>query len=183
MMMSINNIESGLKRFKLSKKNVDIVRDEIEKQLFLYKNLKLDPSNVSLLIVSKKSEGVEFIRVFEHNNIPIENLDLSYEKSKSLVSFDDSKVDFVFWVSFFDNGTNISVVKGKLSDMLSLTYKKAKSVTYGITDGKSVVKIDIAQQDVKGAGYEILKNAIAYTFKKETGKTCENLDCMAVTYC
>lgn len=183
MIIGIQSIESGLKRFKLSKKNIDLVKGIIEKQLFLYKNLKLDPSNVSLIIFSNGLGGIESIRVFDHNNIPIENLDLSYEKSKRFSSFEDSKIDFVFWVSFFDNGETVSIVRGKLSDMLNLSYKKAKSVTYGITDGKDVLKIDISQQDVKGTDYEVLKNAIAYTFKKQTGRNCMNLDCMAVTYC
>lgn len=183
MIVSVQSIESGLKKFKLSKKSIELVKDSIEKQLFLFKNLKLDPSNVSLIIVSKKVEGLETIHVFEHNNVPIENLDLSYEKVKKLISFDDAKIDFVFWVSFFDNGETVSIVRGKLSDMLNLSFKKAKSVTYAVTDGKEVLKIDIAQQDVKGTEYEILKNAIAYTFTKRTGRICKNLDCMAVTYC
>ena len=124
-----------------------------------------------------------FILGYLDNNIPIENLDLSYEKSKHFGTFEENKVDFVFWVSFFDNGENISIVRGKVSDMLGLSYKKAKSVTYGVTDGRFVLKVDISQQDVKGTEYEVLKNAIAYTFKKQTGQNCCNLDCMAVTYC
>ena len=183
MIVGIQSVESGLKRFKLSKKNIELVKGIIEKQLFLYKNLKLDPSNVSLIIFSTGVGGVDCIRVFDHNNIPIENLDLSYEKSKHFGTFEENKVDFVFWVSFFDNGENISIVRGKVSDMLGLSYKKAKSVTYGVTDGRFVLKVDISQQDVKGTEYEVLKNAIAYTFKKQTGQNCCNLDCMAVTYC
>ena len=81
MIVSVQSIESGLKKFKLSKKSIELVKDSIEKQLFLFKNLKLDPSNVSLIIVSKKVEGLETIHVFEHNNVPIENLDLSLEKT------------------------------------------------------------------------------------------------------
>ena len=183
MVTKFQELDSNLKRFRLSKKSIELVRDVIEKQLFLYRNLKLDPSNVSLVIVSKKIEGIETIRVFEHNNVPIENLDMSYEKSKRLMDLDDSKVEFVFWVSFFDNGETISVVRGKLSDILNLSYKKVKSVTYGITDGRDVIKVDISQQDVKGTEYEVLKNAVAYTFNKQLGKCVKNLDCMAVTYC
>ena len=52
MIIGIQSVESGLKRFKLSKKNIELVKGIIEKQLFLYKNLKLDPSNVSLIVFS-----------------------------------------------------------------------------------------------------------------------------------
>ena len=54
MLMSIEDISESLKTFKLSKKNIDLVSDIINKQLFLYKNLNLNPSNVSLIIVGKK---------------------------------------------------------------------------------------------------------------------------------
>ncbi len=182
MIIDVRNIESGLKRFKLSKKNVELVKGMIDKQLFLYKHLKLDPSNVSLVIFSNETGEIESIRVFEQNNIPIENLDLSYEKSKKYSVFDESKIDFVFWVSFYDNGETISIVRGKLSDMANLKYRKAKNVTYGITDGNEVLKIDISQQDVKGTEYDVLKKAVAYTFKKRTGRVSDSLNCVAIMY-
>ena len=182
MLVSVQNLEVGLKRFRLSKKDIDLVSDVVRKQIFLYKNLNLDPCNVSL-IIARKLEGVDIIRVFEHKNIPIEILDMSYEKSKKLATLKESKVDYIFWVTFLEHGEIVEIVRGKLSDIESLTFKKVKLMTYGITDGAEVIKIDISQQDVKGAEYSILKNAVNYTFNKRTGKKVNDLDCMAIGYC
>ena len=183
MLINVQNLEIGLKKFKLTKKDIDVVSGIIKKQLFLYKNLKLDLSNVSLVIINKDVDGIDTIRVFEHKNIPIETLDLSYEKSKKLITLNENRVSFVFWVSFLEDGKVVEVVRGKLSDISNLTFLKVKSMSYGITDGKEVIKIDISQQDVKGTEYSVLKNAVIYAFNKRTDKKVSDLDCMAVGYC
>lgn len=182
MLVSVQNLETSLKRFRLSKKDIELVSDVVKKQIFLYKNLNLDPCDVSLIIAGK-TEGIDIIRVFEHKNIPIEILDMSYEKSKKLATLKESKVDYIFWVTFLEHGEIIEIVRSKLSDMGNLTFKKVKSMTYGVTDGTEVIKIAISQQDIKGTEYVILKNAVNYAFNKQTGKKVNDLDCMAIGYC
>lgn len=182
MIVGISNIESELKHYKLSKKVVELIKSEIEKQLFLYKKLNIDPSNISLILLYRKPLNLEVIRVFDHNNILLENLDLSCERLKKISVFNKNNVDSIFWVSFFDGGNSISIVKSKMLDLNDLNYKKIKSITYGVTDGKDVIKINILQQDIKGADYEILKNAVKYKFEKEKGRSCENLNCVALNY-
>lgn len=183
MVINVKDLERGLKRFRLTKKSSNIVCDVITKQLFLYRKLKLDPSNVSLIVVSKKIEGVDVIRVFEKNNVVMEIIDTSYTRFKNLASLEDWNTDFIFWISFLDEGKFIDIVKCKLSDIENIKAKKVKSTIYGITDGEDVVRIEISLQDIKGAEYEVLKDAIAYTFNKSTGKNLKELDCMVVGYC
>lgn len=183
MLVDVQNLETGLKKFRLSKKDINMVIGIIKKQVFLYKNLKLDLSNISLAIIGKGTDELDIIRVFEHKNIPIETLDMSYEKSKKLVTLNENKVSFVFWVSFLEDGEVVEIIRGKLSDIANLSFKKVKSMTYGVTDGTEVIKIDISQQDVKGTEYSILKNAVIYAFNKQTDKKVSDLDCMAVGYC
>ena len=182
MLMSIEDISESLKTFKLSKKNIDLVSDIINKQLFLYKNLNLNPSNVSLIIVGKKIEGVDVIRVFYKNSVLLETLDTSYTRLKNLSSLENWNTSFILKILFVEDGKYIDVSKIKLTDVVSVNVKKVKNITYGVTDYNDVIKVDISLQDVKGAEYEVLKNAVIYTFNKQTKKKLTDLDCMVVNY-
>lgn len=182
MIVNISDLEMGLKQFKLAKSNISIVQEIITKQLFLYQHLKLDPSNVSLIIIGKKIDGVDTIRVFEKNNVLIDILDTSYNKLKNLSSLEDWNTNYIFWISFLENGKYLDIVKCKLSDIENLKVKKVKVMTYGVTDGEDVVSIVISQQDVKGTDYNVLKDVVTYTFNKRTGKKSTNLDFMAIGY-
>lgn len=182
MVVNIRNLETGLKKFKLSKSSIEKVDSLIKKQLLVYKQLKLDISNLSMIIVSKKIEGIDVIRVFDKVNIPIEILDTSYTRLMNLSSLQDWNTDFILWVYFLEDKNYVDIVKCKLCDIVNIHFKKVKSITYGVTDGIDSIKIDISQQDIKGAEYEMLKNAVAYTFTKQTGKQSDNLDCLAVAY-
>ena len=182
MLMNVEDIPKSLKTFKLSKKNIDLVSDIIDKQLFLYKNLNLNPSSVSLIIVGKKIEGVDVIRVFEKNSVLVETLDASYTKLKNLSSLENWNTSFIIKVLFIDDGSSVEISKIKLNDVISVNLKKVKNLTYGVTDYSDVIKLDISLQDVKGAEYEVLKNAVIYTFNKQTKKKLTDLDCMVVGY-
>lgn len=182
MLMSIEDISESLKTFKLSKKNIDLVSDIINKQLFLYKNLNLNPSNVSLIIVGKKIEGVDVIRIFDKNSVLLETLDTSYTRLKNLSSLENWNTGFILKILFIEYGKYVDVSKIKLTDVVSVNVKKVKNITYGVTDYNDVIKVDISLQDVKGAEYEVLKNAVIYTFNKQTKKKLTDLDCMVVGY-
>lgn len=182
MLINAERITEGLQSFKLTRKNISLVSDIIGKQLLLYKKLNLVPSNVDLVIISKKIEGVNVLRVFEKNNILIDVLDYSYTSFKTLSIADNKDINFILRVSFLDGGKYIDVVKCKLIDVLSLGLTKVKNVTYVATDYEDVVKLDISLQDVKGAEYEVLKNAVIYAFNKKTKKKLVDLDCIAVAY-
>lgn len=182
MLICVEDLQENLKSYRLSKKNINLVSEIIEKQLFLYKNLNLNPSKVSLIIVGKKIEGVDVIRVFERNSVLVETLDTSYTRLKNLSSLENWNTSFIFKVSFLEDGQYMEISKCKLSDVIAVNLKKVKNLTYGLTDGSDVMKIDISLQDVKGTEYEILRNAVIYTFNKQTKKKLTDLDCMVIGY-
>ena len=182
MLLRTKELTNGLKKFKLSKKNIGVIEEIVEKQIVLYKSLQLDLSKVSLIIVGKKIEGVDTIRVFENNSVLLEILDTSYTRLKNLSSLEDWNTSFIFWVSFLENGEYIEIAKYKLSDIASINCKKVKTLTYGISDGEDAIKLEISQQDIKGVEYEVLRNAVAHTFKKETGKNVKELNCVVIDY-
>lgn len=182
MLLKTKELANGLKKFKLSKKNVGVIEQIVENQIVLYKSLQLDFSKVSLIIVGKKIEGVDTIRVFENNSVLLEILDTSYTRLKNLSSLEDWNTSFIFWVSFLENGEYVEIAKYKLSDISNINFKKVKSLTYGISDGVDAIKLEISQQDIKGVEYEVLRNAVAHTFNKETGKNVKELNCVVVDY-
>lgn len=182
MLVDVKNLEEGLKKFKITKKNMNIVIDAINKQLFLCKNLDLNPSKVSLIIVGKKIEGVDVIRVFDKNSVLMEILDTSYTRLKNLNSLENWNTNFMLWITFLEDASFVEIAKCKVTDLVNINVKKVKTLTYGVTDGEEVVKLDISLQDVKGAEYEVLRNAVIYSFNKSTKKKLTDLDCYAVGY-
>ena len=96
MVMRVSELQDNLKKYKLSKKNIALVLEIIEKQIFLYKKLKMNPDDVSLYIVNRKMYGINTIRIFEHNNILIEELDNSYNNFKVIQNLKDSDFNFLF---------------------------------------------------------------------------------------
>lgn len=183
MVFNMKDLKKGLVKVKLNKKNMQLVQDIIQNQLFLFKHLKLDPSKVSLIIVGKKIEGVDVIRVFDKKNVLIEVLDTSYTRLRNLSSLEDWNTNFILWVSFLENGNYVDIIECKLSDIVNVECKKVKSTIYGVTDGEDVVSINISQHDIKGAEYDVIKACVAHTFNKRTGKDKQDLMCMAVGYC
>lgn len=182
MVLNVFNLESSLKKFKLSKDNISVVNNFIRKELNVYKKLELDISNLSLIFVGKKIEGIDVIRVFNKINVPIEILDTSYTRLMNLSSLEDWNTNFILYVSFLKDVNYVDIVKCKLKDISKIKSKKIKAITYGLTDGKEIIKIDILQQDIKGITYDVLREVVEYTFKKQTGKDASNIDCIALNF-
>lgn len=182
MILNVFNLESSLKKFKLSKENISAINDIIKRELKVYKNLNLDISNLSLILVGKKIEGIDIIRVFNKTSVPIEVLDTSYTRLMNLSSLEDWNTNFILYISFLKDINYVDIVKCKLKDINNIKSKKIKSITYGLTDGKDTIKIDILQQDIKGITYDVLKEVVEYTFRKQTGKTTSNIDCIALNF-
>jgi hypothetical protein len=182
MLTSESKIEEGLINIKLSKKHIQSVTEVIRKELFLYKHLKLDPSNISLIIIGRKIEGLQVIKVFDKKTVCIEMLDNSYERFKGMSKIEAFNTDFILLVSFLDNGELLEITKCKVKDFSEVSCKKVKSVVYGVSDGEEVASIEIQQQDVKGTTCEVLKAAVKYSFNKLKDKKVDKIDCSIISY-
>lgn len=182
--MRINDLEVGLKKYKLSRKNIALVMEIIGKQLFLYKRLKMNLDDVSLFIVNRKMYGINTIRIFEHNNILIEDLDNSYTNFKVIQSLKDSDLNFLLKIDFLEDGCYVDITQSCIKELKKINAKKVKSMTYGVISGNDVLKIDVLQVDVKGTDTEVIQNIIKHTFKKRIGHApISQMDCLAIGYC
>ena len=184
MVMRVSELQDNLKKYKLSKKNIALVLEIIEKQIFLYKKLKMNPDDVSLYIVNRKMYGINTIRIFEHNNILIEELDNSYNNFKVIQNLKDSDFNFLFKIEFLEDGHYVDITQSSIKELRKIHTKKVKSMTYGVISGNEVLKIDVLQVDVKGTETEVIQNIVKYAFKKKMGHLpMETIDCLAIGYC
>ncbi len=170
MYIKLEELESCLKRIRLSKEKITTICDLIEMQINMYNKLNIDPHSLKLYLVKKKVEGLDVIRVID-NNIYNEILDASYTKYKNLETLEDWNTEYILSVQFFDGGSFLEVNKCKKEEISKLGVKRPKEITYCITDSVSYVKIKVVSSDVKGADFEVLQGALVYTFNQKTGKS------------
>lgn len=155
---------------------------DMQKKVHIYCEC-IDISNIMLYIIGKEIEGIEYIKVFDKNKIIIDILDTSYTRMRNLTTLEDWNTRFILCVTFDANG-EAYISDCKISDIQPMEYKKAKELTYGITNGNEIEKINIMQQDIKGVDYRTLKELVGYTFNKNTCKKedTDNLSCILVKY-
>mgnify|MGYP000884404042 CR=1 FL=1 len=160
-----------------------VVESIIDMQKKVHSYCSIDISDVMLYIIGKEIEGIEYIKVFDKNKIIVEILDTSYTRMRNLATLEDWNTRFILCVTFDKNG-NANICDCKISEIQPMEYKKTKELTYCVTNGKEIEKINIMQQDIKGMEYRTLKELVGYTFNKKTGKKedIDRLYCILVKY-
>lgn len=182
MFYSIREFEKAFQNLKINKKEKQYIIEEVKKYLELYKGLNRFPISTSLLIVDAEEKGLMSIRVFEKKNVPVEILDNSFTNLEWLLPRNKDKIKALFWINFTDNYNLFEVLSCTVKDIQSLQNKKAKTILYGLSDTQDVLTVSINQLDVKGAEYEVLKNAVKYYFEKHFERSVQDLDCYVIEF-
>ncbi len=184
----MKNIKEEKKRIqrlkKVSIEDMIVIESiiEMQKKVHNYCGAK-DISNIVLYIIGKEIEGIDCIKVFDNNKIIVDILDTSYTRMRNLTTLENWNTRFILCVSFDEYG-NENISECKITDIPPIEFKKSKHLTYGISDGVDIEKINIKQQDIKGIEYRVLKELVTYTFNKNNDKKedSDNLSCILVNY-
>ena len=173
--------DSKFEKYGVSKKDILKISDFLKGQEKVYKDLKLDLSNLSVYVVLRKDKDIEFIRVLDRNIAPVETFEHTIERvreiSTSKKDFDNAKV---FKCFYLDGVWDCVKVNNK--DLINIEFKKVRDVDYAVTDFEDTVKVAVSLQDTKGAEYDILYKAVSYAYRKKTGKKTEDLSVYVVKY-
>lgn len=183
MLTDLKRIEVKLKDLKLNKKDSTEIVNFIKGQLIIYEDLKLDISNLSVIVVLMKDNPLYFIRVLDNKVCPMEVIEDASEKVKKILGNKKlaAKLDLLY-VSFKDNGKDIQIEKCNSDILESVDFKKVKSVVYGVSDYKDTILLDVSMQDVKGVDPNVFYGALKHSYNKRVGRNVDKLNCYVVKY-